>query len=102
MGKTTKHLRRICHSTLTRLSIYHGDVLFNDDEVPNVALMYFVLGGKLHYEHKHADEATVIQLGQWFCEAVLWTSWEHCGMMRAKTHCALLGIQADKFFHFAK
>merc|ERR1711920_632083 len=79
-------------------SLSRGDVLFNVGEIPAVPIMYFCLSGKLHYHLGGAfADAVTVQLGQWACEPVLWTSWEHCGLMRAKTHCSLMGIVAENF-----
>lgn len=58
--------------------------------------MYFITKGGLDYKQED-KEVVAVEKGTWLCEAVLWTSWTHCGTARANTECRLLVLDAAKF-----
>lgn len=43
------------------------------------------------------NDDSIIEQGGWCCEAVLWTNWNHQGVMRACTNCKVLTVDAREF-----
>merc|ERR1712176_932459 len=89
-------VRRLCHVAVSSFALDIGDILFSDLEVPHVPRMYFVESGVFDYECEQLPLERA-EHGDWMCEAVLWTSWSHCGTMRAMSRISLLGIEAQRF-----
>lgn len=96
-------MRKVCHSAITSLSISKGDLLFSQG-VNNAQHMYFLVVGKLLYVQTNVQDDVIfghkrasVSLGDWACEAVLWTAWSHFGSMRAKTESQLLVLTSKDF-----
>jgi len=86
-------MRQACHQSISRMQLSRGDVLFSAGEVPKVPRMYFLYAGKLKYD-RTAESHRTVHKGEWACEAVLWTQWMHYGLMRTKTECTLVVLEA--------
>mmetsp|Transcript_8043 Transcript_8043/g.15026 ORF Transcript_8043/g.15026 Transcript_8043/m.15026 type:complete len:1104 (+) Transcript_8043:76-3387(+) len=89
-------MRKVCHMAVSVLSLHPGDVLFRDLEVPTHRRMFFVINGGLVYKHGQ-NSTTYVEKGDWMCEAILWTTWTHCGTVKAYTETQLLVLEAEKF-----
>lgn len=96
-------LRKICHEVVSSLSISNGDLLFSQG-VTNVQHMYFLTIGKLLYVQTEikddmfmGQKRSFLEVGDWACEAVLWTTWSHVGSMRAKSECKLSMLSSETF-----
>lgn len=96
-------MRKVCHAAISSLSISNGDLLFSQG-VTNVQHMYFLITGKLLYSQTQIRDdifagrkRTSVLVGDWACEAVLWTSWSHFGSMRAKTESQLMMLTSEVF-----
>lgn len=99
--------QRLCFEALKPTVLCSGDVLFSPGEA--AWAMYVVVQGTLSYNLHAAvsprltthvpalGKLEVVKAEQWFCEAVLWTPWEHRGEMRACTGVTLLALEAEKF-----
>lgn len=95
-GKCRAAMRQICHTSLTKLVLHRGDLVFSSGEMPEEPVMFFVVEGQLLYMHN--DSAPVhVQAPAWACEAVLWTLWMYHGTMRAKADCSLILLGALSF-----
>mmetsp|Transcript_22331 Transcript_22331/g.40637 ORF Transcript_22331/g.40637 Transcript_22331/m.40637 type:complete len:899 (-) Transcript_22331:34-2730(-) len=89
-------VRKVCHVAVSTGSLSKGDVLFHDLEVATNMRMYWITRGGIDYKQED-KEMVAVEKGTWLCEAVLWTSWTHCGTARANTECRLLVLDATKF-----
>jgi len=88
-------MQKVCHS-LQQVVLAQGDELFGPGQTAHA--MYFVSMGRMLYSMEHLDvEVKEVTMGQWFCEAVLWTPWVHQGRMTATQECELITIDGDKF-----
>jgi len=89
-------MRQVCHLGIGILSLSRGDVVFSEGEVTSFPSMFFLLDGRLNYSHRLGD---VVELKppDWFSEAILWTPWMHCGVMRAKSECRCKVLEAETF-----
>ncbi|CAE8648067.1 unnamed protein product, partial [Polarella glacialis] len=97
-------MRQVCHTCLCRLSPSRGDVLFSAQEDSEQQAMFVVANGRLNYyrmnelDHGYSNSAPeVLREGDWAAEQVLWTNWTHRGMLRAKTDCVIITLQARSF-----
>merc|ERR1712060_724628 len=43
------------------------------------------------------EETSRLSMGEWACEAALWTFWKHTGMLRANGKCEVMMLDAEKF-----
>eukprot|EP00747_Dinoflagellata_sp_TGD_P084766 gnl/TRDRNA2_/TRDRNA2_162643_c1_seq6.p1 gnl/TRDRNA2_/TRDRNA2_162643_c1~~gnl/TRDRNA2_/TRDRNA2_162643_c1_seq6.p1 ORF type:complete len:928 (-),score=151.34 gnl/TRDRNA2_/TRDRNA2_162643_c1_seq6:128-2911(-) len=93
----TVGMKHVCHTALSLLSLSSGDVLFSDGEVPPVPQMYFVTNGRLRYLQTGGQAPKDVTVNQWAGEGLLWTPWMHCGLLRAKTECSLIVLDALQF-----
>mmetsp|Transcript_14225 Transcript_14225/g.40735 ORF Transcript_14225/g.40735 Transcript_14225/m.40735 type:complete len:1022 (+) Transcript_14225:2-3067(+) len=89
-------VQKVCHQAVKLFTMYKGDLLFSDFEVPSSKRMYFIVNGGLHYSQPRRL-ATPASKGMWMCEAFLWTHWSHCGTARAAQTSRLLALDAEKF-----
>jgi hypothetical protein len=89
-------LRKICHSCVAPFHISGGDLLFMDGEPAAMPRMYFVLQGSLTYEQT-GQGTYYVGGGHWLCEPCLWTSWVHCGTLRALSESRFLCLDAKDF-----
>lgn len=89
-------MRQVCHKAVERISLMTGDVLFCQGEVPVHPLLYFALSNKLCYDHNEEQE-TMLNEGEWACEALLWCHWIHHGTMVATHHTTVLSLDTAKF-----
>ncbi|CAE8648066.1 unnamed protein product [Polarella glacialis] len=97
-------MRQVCHTCLCRLSPSRGDVLFSAQEDSEQQAMFVVANGRLNYyrmnelDHGYSNSVPeVLREGDWAAEQVLWTNWTHRGMLRAKTDCVIITLQARSF-----
>lgn len=88
-------IRKICHTTLAKMSYSRGDVVFTE-EVPVAPKMFFILHGMLLYVQERTRQSKVGHR-HWMAEMVLWTSWSHRGTLHAAEDCQLLAMDAVKF-----
>mmetsp|Transcript_159946 Transcript_159946/g.298395 ORF Transcript_159946/g.298395 Transcript_159946/m.298395 type:complete len:1013 (-) Transcript_159946:150-3188(-) len=92
-------MQRLCLEALKSLHVGAGDSLFCVGDSAHA--MFFIERGILLYSKQAAFTISaspeMIESGNWCCEAVLWTPWEHRGEMRALTEANLLALQATKF-----
>lgn len=96
-------MHKLCYEALKIVNLMQDDVLFSVGETARA--MYFVTKGEMLYKKKMtspSDRALSnswipIGNGQWACEAVLWTPWEHCGEMIAAVESSLFALDALKF-----
>lgn len=89
-------LRKVAHVAVEPFNISSGDVLFTENEEPQVPRMFFVLNGRLMYEQEWG-KTQVVDGGAWMCEGCLWTNWVHCGTLRALSESQMLCLDAKKF-----
>jgi len=98
-------VRNICHRGLSVMTLSLGDVLFTEGEAPSQPKMYFVCTGTLRYvlreqgacAEEELQSSQHVRPGQWLSEAVLWTTWSHCGVLTAMTECRLLALDTQAF-----
>eukprot|EP00930_Biecheleria_cincta_P013827 TRINITY_DN1213_c0_g1_i1.p1 TRINITY_DN1213_c0_g1~~TRINITY_DN1213_c0_g1_i1.p1 ORF type:complete len:994 (+),score=151.92 TRINITY_DN1213_c0_g1_i1:36-2984(+) len=88
-------MQRVCSEALKVVHLSAGDSLFTTADA--AASMYFVSNGVLIYTLQQTKQPETVKLGMWFCEAVLWTPWEHRGDMRALIEASLTQLEVDKF-----
>jgi len=89
-------MREICHSATATLGVGHGDVIFNAGERPSKPKMYVLRSGTCEYIHVTGKVTTVFE-DNWLCENVLWIDWMHKGVLKAKTECQLVQLDAQSF-----
>lgn len=88
-------VQRVCLEALQCVLLCAGDALFGTGDT--AWAMYFVSRGVLMYRKQGERLPSTLKSGQWFCECVLWTPWEHRGEMRAVTAAKLIALDAEKF-----
>jgi len=93
-------MREVCHSATTTLGVGHGDVIFNAGERPDKPKMYVLRSGTCEYIHVTGKTTTVCE-DDWLCECVLWIDWMHKGVLKAKTECQLVQLDAHAFQNIA-
>jgi hypothetical protein len=90
-------MRKLCHTGVSINTLSRGDVIFSTGQTPDPAQMYHVLSGMLSYKQE-GKGVSKVSIGTWIAEAVLWVSWRHQGVLRAKTeHCRMLALNAKAF-----
>jgi len=99
LSKLGGHLMRdICCKAVETLSLSKEGDLFHDGSCSEH--MYFVIIGELAYRLAAGGSQSQPQSfvdAHWFCEAVLWTSWVHRGIMTAITECDLVTLNGHGF-----
>jgi len=93
-------MKQVCHQAVNQMTLMRGDMVFTEGEIPPIPHMYFVMsGGKLTYHTMSNQPAntSVVHLGDWACEAILFTPWIHCGTLRVKADCTMLVLDAEVF-----
>jgi CRP-like cAMP-binding protein len=95
-------MRRICHSSIERVSLGAGDTLFMEGEAMSHARMYFIRSGTMRYLQENSMDRPIVHSGEWVCEASLWTPWVHFGTLRAKTDCNVLALDGVVFSQIAQ
>lgn len=90
-------IRKACHECVSLVSLSVGDVLFAEGETPTNPRLFFMKGGTTHYMQESQSEPQSVQHPQWMCEPVLWTTWTHCGTLRAASESRLLALDAERF-----
>jgi len=89
-------MRQICHKAVNNLHMARGDVLFRAEEIAITPQMYFIIEGKIAYNHQSGEFKPWIK-GGWACEPCLWVSWIHYGTARARCECDLALLSAEAF-----
>lgn len=87
-------VKKLCHIGITDLSLSAGDVLFHDLEVPRKKQVFFVTSGGLDYKREDKETMAVVK-PSWLSEAVLWTTWTHCGTARAVSESRLMVLDGQ-------
>lgn len=88
--------RKLCHFAVCTAFLSAEDVLFVEGEVKDPPEMYFVTKGVVGY--KEADCSSVYASeGAWVSEPVLWCDWVHRGVLKARSECELLVLDAQSF-----
>jgi len=96
MADSVDLFQAICCQNIKQEILSPGDLLFKFRTEGRA--LYWLMRGSLHYSHKYNDELSCnVQVGQWFCEATLWTHWRHTGKMLAKVDSDLLKLDAVQF-----
>jgi len=92
-------MRQACHQCISQVSFSKGDIAFDAGEVMANPGMIFVESGSFLYTRPQVATAGVqlVRIGQWAAEAVLWTPWTFRGLLRAKTHCSAMILNAETF-----
>jgi len=91
-------MRQVCHQCVARLTLSRSDVLFRCGEV--AVRMFFVVSGRLTYIRNEQSDMSV-NVGDWACEAVIWTPWANVGTLRVKSDCTLAMIDVERFQQLA-
>lgn len=89
---------QICHRAISHLHFYKGDIVFSSGESPSQPKMYFVVKGHVCYTQDGCEDIKFVSEGQWASEATLWTTWSHCGQLKASETVRLTTVNA-KIFH---
>jgi len=88
---------RVCNHAASMLMVSDGDVVFYTGETPVEPKMYIVCSGTLEYT-PIKGQPTVLSVGMWIAEAVLWVYWTHRGhLVASSNYCRLCAIDALKF-----
>jgi hypothetical protein len=91
---------QVCDQAACRLDVVRGEMLFCSGEAPPVPKVYWVVSGKMSYSQ--GKKKVSVEEGAWFCDAVLWTPWMHCGNMRVKSEQAhLVTLDVEVFIKIA-
>merc|ERR1712107_454534 len=93
-------LRQACHQAIALCSLHSGDVLFTSGQMPDEPRMFFIMSGHMHYM-KEGKMETLVEEGEWACEAAIWTPWVYRGVLRAKEACTILALDSHKFQNIA-
>lgn len=93
-------MQRVCSEALQLVNLSAGDSLFTTADA--ATSMYFVSNGVLIYTLQQTKQPETVKLGMWFCEAALWTPWEHRGHMRALVEASLTQLEVEKFHKILK
>lgn len=95
-------VQQIYAEAIESVILCDGDVLFNLKDTAQG--MYFLHVGVLAYRLMGPGKSRTsmkdheeIEALNWFCEAALWTSWEHRGQMAAMTRARLLRVNTATF-----
>merc|ERR1712232_1370621 len=77
-GELNPGVRKVCHTAISQAVLSHGDLLYAAQDTADQ--MYFVKSGKLNY-NPVGDHSVIekVDVGEWLCEACLWTTWETRG-----------------------
>jgi len=80
--------------TISQQSLAPRDQLFSTSTLSKH--MHLIQAGEFRYTRP--DECQQMATKEdWLCEAVLWTSWIHCGSARATTGSAIISIEGSSF-----
>jgi len=94
-------MQRVCLEAVSTTHMGSGDSLFAAGDQAHS--MFFIQRGNLIYSKQGGRPAAghanvdMVEDGQHFCELVLWTRWEHRGVMRALQEVSLLCVKSTKF-----
>lgn len=100
-------MKKLCHMCIHEVNLSMDDILYNSGELAKG--MYFLTRGKLEYTRSCDDHHTVLYgdddcdddrvpvCSNWCSEMVLWTPWEHRGMMKAQAQSSLTTITFEDF-----
>lgn len=91
----TRAIQHLCSNAITIVRITRGDVIFSTMEVPNKPAMYIVKSGSFRYLGMEGKQE--ICDGMIVAEGALWTSWAHCGTMKAARESQLMHVDAQAF-----
>merc|ERR1712019_50073 len=97
-------MKKMTHTAVSRLLMSKGELLFSEGEVQNHPRMYFLKTGQMEYSRQIDDQvgsSEIVNPFNWFCEAALWTPWEHFGSMQATSECEMLVLNAEVFVKIA-
>lgn len=86
-------MQKLCHTCIRDIHMATDDILFNSGE--HAKSIYFVIAGELEYTR--TDFKNTLEVGGWCSEMVLWTPWDHRGVMKAKIECSLHGLDCAPF-----
>lgn len=95
-GMNAPAMRQLCNTSISRMTLSRGDVLFTTGELPKTPFFYIVVAGRLTYIRPPQKPKT-LTAGQWIAEPSLWCPWTHRGIMRAGTECRLQVVDAERF-----
>lgn len=95
--ESSTFMRHVCHDTLSQITLASRDLVFEEGEASLHQHMYFLTRGMCQYRQSSKSFADSVHIGEWACEAVLWTTWIHCGSMRAKDDSTLLAMDSVRF-----
>jgi len=105
-------MKKLCHMCIREVELSMDDILYNSGELAKG--MYFLTNGKLEYTRScddhhttlygddNCDEDHVPVCNNWCTEMVLWTPWEHRGMMKAQSQSSLTAIHFDDFHNIIR
>jgi CRP-like cAMP-binding protein len=90
-------MQKLCHTSVRTTALSTDDVLFNSGETAKS--IYFLTGGLCEYIRHVGSREVVkeVQHGEWAAEMVLWTPWEHRGLMKASTESSLHAVSVGEF-----
>jgi len=98
---------RIFGKSLSAVALATGDFVFAVGE--EARMVTFLTNGVLEYmlgvpdDHdevlsgRSSMHKDILTEGQWACEAVLWTEWEHIGDLVAVTECQVIAVDSKSF-----
>jgi len=88
----------ILNQAVSERALHSGEELFR---VGNKGTkMFFITMGEMAYSYAYSTDDTPwrVRDGEWMCEAVLWTRWEHRGRLTAASSCCdMLELNASEF-----
>eukprot|EP00928_Gymnodinium_smaydae_P005475 TRINITY_DN11861_c0_g1_i1.p1 TRINITY_DN11861_c0_g1~~TRINITY_DN11861_c0_g1_i1.p1 ORF type:complete len:902 (+),score=131.64 TRINITY_DN11861_c0_g1_i1:112-2817(+) len=88
-------IRKICHNAVDIAAVSFEDLIFANGELGTY--MYFSVSGRLSYMQGRTEVQEPVEVGMWLSEAVLWTSWSHCGTLQARDDADILQMHATTF-----
>jgi len=96
-GQDYSHImRQLCHTACSCEQALLGDIIFSAGETQERPKMYFLQSGDFAYIHMTGSGDNV-EAGEWLCEATLWVTWMHRGLLRATSTSHWLQIDAKVF-----
>eukprot|EP00928_Gymnodinium_smaydae_P065483 TRINITY_DN4861_c0_g1_i8.p1 TRINITY_DN4861_c0_g1~~TRINITY_DN4861_c0_g1_i8.p1 ORF type:complete len:722 (-),score=157.78 TRINITY_DN4861_c0_g1_i8:83-2248(-) len=105
-------MRKVCHSATDMLYVSSGDVIFAPREISRDPKMFFVRSGNLTYTAAPAStcagKATMVRTSgpastqsvtanTFVSEPALWTTWRHCGELKAEADSCLMVLRTERF-----
>lgn len=91
----SRTIQTICSNAVSIMRITRSDVIFTTMEVPHKPAMYLFKSGSFRY--LSMEGAQSVGDGAVVAEACLWTSWTHCGTMKALKDSHIMLVDAQAF-----